>query len=204
MISFTEIKADKLQLTAGVRILKASDYNAYLGSKDLVDAAQKKAQDIETQAQLAYDKQKKRGYQAGLQQAQAEQTQLMLETLKQCDTYVQNQLPHLGEILQLAMQQLIADFDKEQLCLKMAQQAIESIAQQRQGVLRVNSKQLNFVKANLATLLKDHPEIVQLDVQADDRLSEGGCFLETPIGIIDASLDNQLANIRATFEQLQT
>ncbi len=40
-----------------------------------------------------------------------------------------------------------------------------------------------------------------LEVVGDARLDQGGCILETEIGIIDASLDSQLAALQAALTE---
>ncbi len=50
-------------------------------------------------------------------------------------------------------------------------------------------------------MLKDFPEVGYLEVVGDARLDQGGCILETEIGIIDASLDSQLAALQAALTE---
>lgn len=69
MVSFVEIKTDNLQLAPGLKVLKAKDYVSYLDSQHLVEAANSKADSIIAKAQQAYETEKQRGYQDGLEQA---------------------------------------------------------------------------------------------------------------------------------------
>lgn len=67
MVSFVEIKTDNLQLAPGLKVLKAKDYVSYLDSQHLVEAANSKADSIIAKAQQAYETEKQRGYQDGLE-----------------------------------------------------------------------------------------------------------------------------------------
>lgn len=66
MVSFVEIKTDNLQLAPGLKVLKAKDYVSYLDSQHLVEAARSKAESIITKADEAYELERQRGYQDGI------------------------------------------------------------------------------------------------------------------------------------------
>ncbi|MDW2041094.1 SctL family type III secretion system stator protein VscL, partial [Vibrio sp. 2130-1] len=87
MVSFVEIKTDNLQLAPGLKVLKAKDYVSYLDSQHLVEAANSKADSIIAKAQQAYETEKQRGYQDGLEQAKIENAQAMVATLARCNEY---------------------------------------------------------------------------------------------------------------------
>ena len=66
------------------------------------------------------------------------------------------------------------------------------VSNQKQVTVRVNPEQVQAVRDQIARVHKDFPEIGYLEISADARLDQGGCILETEVGIIDASLDGQL------------
>lgn len=205
MYDFTEINTDKLQLSSHVKILKAKEYNRYLQAQELVDAAEKKAQDILKQAELTFEQQKQQGYQQGLLQAQQQQSQIMLATLEQCRQYYKSNENQIAKLVISAVRQLIGEFDDIELALKMTRQAMKSINNQRQVTLHVAPSQLDEVKTRLGQVLKEFPEISYAEVTPDDRVEPGGCLLETKVGVIDATLENQLDVIEeALYKQFNT
>ncbi len=205
MYDFTEINTDKLQLSSHVKILKAKEYNRYLQAQELVDAAEKKAQDILRQAELTFEQQKQQGYQQGLLQAQQQQSQIMLATLEQCRQYYKSNENQIAKLVISAVRQLIGEFDDIELALKMTRQAMKSINNQRQVTLHVAPSQLDEVKTRLGQVLKEFPEISYAEVTPDDRVEPGGCLLETKVGVIDATLENQLDVIEeALYKQFNT
>jgi flagellar biosynthesis/type III secretory pathway protein FliH len=44
---------------------------------------------------------------------------------------------------------------------------------------------------------------LHLEPRADDRVSRGGCILETPLGIVDARLEVQLAALERALGQVR-
>lgn len=195
MYHFTEITADKLQLASHVKILKASDYNQYLSAQAIVEAAEKKAADIIQSANDIFLKQKALGYEAGLNQVKENQSQIILKTLEKCREYLINSKLQLTKIVIQAIRKLVGEFDDVELALKITNQAIDSVSNQREIILRVAAEQENDIKARLDDIRQQHPEIIHIEVTADERVEPGGCLLETKIGVIDATLKNQLTAI---------
>jgi len=203
MYDFTEITTDKLQLSSHVKVLKAKEYNRYLQAQELVDAAEKKAADIIKQAEQTYQQQKELGYQEGLKQAKQLQSKLMLDTIAQCQRYYKNNEQQLAQLVVQAVRQLIGEFDNVELALNMTRQAMLSISNQRQVTLHIAPSQVDKVKARLGKVMKQFPEVSYAEVVADERVEEGGCLLETKVGVIDATLENQLCVVEeAIYKQL--
>lgn len=59
--------------------------------------------------------------------------------------------------------------------------------------LRVAPELEEKLRTRVAEILHGKPEISYLEVVGDAALQEGGCRLETEAGIVDASLDTQIA-----------
>lgn len=204
MFKFTEIKADKLQLVPGTNILKAADYNHYLGSQELVEAAEKKALDIITSANNEFEKQKQLGFAHGMEEAKQQQAQMMLTTINQCHQYFIDQTPIIAELVMRAMKQLVDDFDDVELTLHMTRKALSTVTNQRKVTLHVAPALVEEVKAQLAQLMKQFPETSYVEVVADQRVEPGGCLLETQVGVIDATIENQISAIESLLFDLDT
>jgi type III secretion protein L len=53
----------------------------------------------------------------------------------------------------------------------------------------------------IAEILSSYPNIDGIEILADERLSQNQLILESPIGIVDASIDTQLAAISDAFSR---
>lgn len=78
------------------------------------------------------------------------------------------------------------------MTLQVVREALALVSNQKQVVVRVNPDQAGAIREQIAKVHKDFPEISYLEVTADARLDQGGCILETEVGIIDASIDGQI------------
>ncbi|CAJ1920786.1 HrpE/YscL family type III secretion apparatus protein [Aeromonas jandaei] len=192
MLPFVEIKSEHLQLAPGQRILRSHDYQAHLSAQALVDAARAQAADIVEEARAVYEEQKQLGWQAGIEEARREQAVLVHQTQLQCQQYYRTVEQQMSEVVLQAVRKILHDYDQVALTLKVVREALSLVSNQKQVTVRVNPEQLQAVRDQIARVHKDFPEIGYLEISADARLDQGGCILETEVGIIDASLDGQL------------
>ncbi|MDC5807043.1 HrpE/YscL family type III secretion apparatus protein [Vibrio europaeus] len=201
MVSFVEIKTDNLQLAPGLKVLKAREYLSYLDSQHLVEAAHAKADSIVKSAQQAYESEKQRGYQDGLQRAEIENAQTMIATLAKCnDYYLQVEQKMTGVVLD-AVRKIIDTFDDVDTTVSVVREALQLVSNQKQVILHVHPEQVIDVRDKVSSVLSDFPEVGYVEVVADARLKNGGCILETEVGIIDASIDGQLQALKQAMEK---
>ncbi|MDC5707117.1 HrpE/YscL family type III secretion apparatus protein [Vibrio europaeus] len=201
MVSFVEIKTDNLQLAPGLKVLKAREYLSYLDSQHLVEAAHAKADSIVESAQQAYESEKQRGYQDGLQRAEIENAQTMIATLAKCnDYYLQVEQKMTGVVLD-AVRKIIDTFDDVDTTVSVVREALQLVSNQKQVILHVHPEQVIDVRDKVSSVLSDFPEVGYVEVVADARLKNGGCILETEVGIIDASIDGQLQALKQAMEK---
>ncbi|HGS5725901.1 TPA: SctL family type III secretion system stator protein VscL [Vibrio parahaemolyticus] len=203
MVSFVEIKTDNLQLAPGLKVLKAKDYVSYLDSQHLVEAANSKADSIIAKAQQAYETEKQRGYQDGLEQAKIENAQAMVATLARCNEYYLQVERKMTNVVLDAVRKIIDTFDDVDTTISVVREALQLVSNQKQVILHVHPEQVVDVREKVAGVLSDFPEVGYVDVVADARLKNGGCILETEVGIIDASIDGQIQALKqAIVKQL--
>ena len=192
MLPFVEIKSEHLQLEPSQRILRSQDYQSYLSAQALVEAAREQAAEIVQEARTVYEQQRELGWQAGMEQARREQAVLIHQTQLQCQEYYRTVEQQMSEVVLQAVRKILHDYDQVALTLKVVREALSLVSNQKQVTVRVHPEQVTAVRDQIARVHKDFPEIGYLDISADARLDQGGCILETEVGIIDASLDGQL------------
>ncbi|KAA1194882.1 HrpE/YscL family type III secretion apparatus protein [Photorhabdus heterorhabditis] len=192
MLPFIKITKEHLQLSPELLILRKADYQTCLSAESLLDAARAQAREIEREAQTVYEQQKELGWQAGIDAARAEQASLIHQTQLQCQQYYRQIEQQMSDVVLQAVRKILKNYDQISLTLQVVREALSLVSNQKQVILRVNPEQAATVREQISRVHKDFPEIGYLEVTADDRLDQGGCILETEVGIIDASLDSQL------------
>jgi type III secretion protein L len=201
MLPFIEIKNNQIALAPDQVLLRSADYQKYLTVSGLVDVARKRAQDIEQGAQNVYEKHKRLGYEAGIEESGIEQATLIQETLLQCQDYYRQIEQQMSEVVLQAVRKILRDYDSTELTLQVTREALSLVSNQKSVILHVEPEQVANVRERIFRVLKDYPEVRHIEVIPDARLDQGGCILETEIGIIDASIDGQLAALKLALSQ---
>ncbi|WP_318429390.1 HrpE/YscL family type III secretion apparatus protein [Photobacterium leiognathi] len=196
MVSFAEIKTNNLQLAPGIKVLKAKDYVTYLDSQHLIEDAHSKAESIIVKADEAYELERQRGYQDGIDQVKKENAETMMATLAQCsEYYLQVEQKMTGVVLD-AVRKIISNFDDVETTASVVREALQLVRNQKKIILHVHPEQVTKVREKVSSILSDFPEVGYVDVIADACLKHGGCILETENSIIDASIDGQLQALK--------
>lgn len=193
MLPFIEIKSDQVLLAPDQVVLRSTDYQGYLTANQLVELARERAQAIEQGAHDVYQQQKALGWQAGVEQARIQQATLIQETLVQCNQYYRQVEQQMSEVVLQAVRKILKQYDNTELALSVTREALSLVSNQKHVILHVQPEQVVAMREQVSQVLKDFPEVGYVEVVADARLDQGGCILETEIGIIDASVDGQLA-----------
>ena len=193
MLPFIEIKSDQVLLAPDQVVLRSADYQAYLTANQLVELARERAQAIEQGARDVYEQQKALGWQAGVDEARTSQATLIQETLQQCNQYYRAVEQKMSDVVLHAVRKILKQYDNTELALSVTREALSLVSNQKHVILHVQPEQVVAMREQVSQVLKDFPEVGYVEVVADARLDQGGCILETEIGIIDASVDGQLA-----------
>lgn len=193
MLPFIEIKSDQVLLAPDQVVLRSTDYQGYLTANQLVELARERAQAIEQGAHDVYQQQKALGWQAGVEEARIQQATLIQETLVQCNQYYRQVEQQMSEVVLQAVRKILKQYDNTELALSVTREALSLVSNQKHVILHVQPEQVVAMREQVSQVLKDFPEVGYVEVVADARLDQGGCILETEIGIIDASVDGQLA-----------
>lgn len=204
MFAFIELKTDHLQLAPGQKVLKAIEYSRYLQAAELVAAAKDKASQIEREAHEAYETEKRRGYQDGINEARQLQSEMLIEAQTARDQFLKHADQQLAELVMSAVKTIVHGFDQTDLTLKITREALTHARHQKSVSLRVHPDQADNVSQRVQELLDGLPDIGFVEVQADPRVKYSGCLLETETGVVDASLDSQLAALEAGIRKSLT
>ena len=183
----------------GQTLLKAADYTRFVAAEELLVMARKEAEAIRQAAKEAYDAEKQRGYAEGLVEGKMEMAERMLDTISSGVDYLEGLEGTIVDLVMNAMSKVIDGFDDKTRVLGIVRKALGYVRSQKRVVLRISPEDADIVQAELATLLRDFPGVGILDVAPDPRLASGACILESELGLIDASLEVQLAGIRRAF-----
>lgn len=199
-------------MNAARKVIKAEDYLLYIEAADIIARAKDKAADIIqgakqeaesiiTSAGEAYEQEKKRGYQDGVdigeRKIAAEVTNTVIDTV----AYLESVEKMIIETIISAIKLILNEVGDEQVIQQLAQKAVHTSRDQKHIILRVSTEHASSVRKKIEELQESFTDQRYVEVIADSTRNSGTCVVETKMGSIDVSLDVQLETIRASLER---
>lgn len=176
-------------------VLSGEDYASLTEGDSLVEAAKREAEIIRREAEEAYQKRLEEGYEAGLEKGKAEIAERMVDYMGQSAAYFSKVEGVLVDVVMKAARRILGEFDQKELVERVVKRALEATRNEGHVIVRVAPALSDHLQSRISHILEDFPKIEFLEVVPDQRIPEGGCILETEVGIVDASLETQLKAI---------
>lgn len=184
------------------KILKAEDYSAYLKVHEVIALAKKKAEGIVKDAKTAYENEKQRGYEEGMEAGNQKISELMIESAARSVKNFEEFENDVIEVVGDALKKILGEFDNRELISRVVKNALATVRNQKKVTVIVNPTDSDFVHERVNELLALYPAINTIDVLSDARVQAGGCKIETEMGVVDATLDTQLEAIRKSLTKV--
>ena len=190
------------QIDPTVRILRADAYAGLVDADALIAQARAQADAIVAGAQAAFVAEQERGYADGRESALMDQAEKMIETVGRTVDYFTNVENEMIDLVMMAVRKVVDGFDDREKTLIVVRNALAVVRNQKQMTLRLHPDEVETVRARVNDLLAAYPGVGYLDILADGRLEPGSCILESEIGLVEASLEAQIAAVRNAFERM--
>ncbi|PJE79770.1 Yop proteins translocation protein L [invertebrate metagenome] len=191
----------QLHVDPSCKVLKAKDYALYMDAQSIIAEAKKQAESIGQQAQEDYQKEKAKGYEDGVDQSKIDQADQILKVVSRTINYLASIEKVMAELLMSSIRKIIGEFDQDKLAISLVKNALQHVRNEKQVTIRVPATQYGMVKERLNDILASYKGVGFIDLISDPRLSTGDCIMESEIGVIEASIDVQLAALQKRFEQ---
>ncbi|MFJ1302003.1 HrpE/YscL family type III secretion apparatus protein [Pseudomonadota bacterium AL_CKDN230030165-1A_HGKHYDSX7] len=189
------------RLDPAARIVRAADHAALLQADALVAQAREQADAIVAQAQSAFEAERERGYADGKEEALMGQAERMIETVGRTIEYFAGVENEMVDLVMSSVRKVIDGFDDREKVMIVVRNALAVVRNQKQMTLRLHPDEVETVRGHINDLLAAYPGVGYLDILADGRLARGACILESEIGMVEASLENQIQALRTAFQR---
>ena len=183
-------------------VLKAQDAQVWLQAQDVLAQAQAQAQRIKELAQHEREEERKRGYEEGMAQAQMEQVDHMLQTAERTVAHFANMEQRTVELVMQALRRVVADFSDKERVISVVKSGLAVLRNQKQLTLRISPEHVDVVRDSARQLLESFPGVGMLDIVADPRLKGDATILESELGVVQASMAQQLHAIEEGFRKV--
>ncbi len=197
MSNFIKIKSLETDLKPGEKIIKAHDYAYFIKSKLIA----KEAEENKRKGELAATEALLKAVQNGIAQGEEESRKQLAEQMLKASSDTLEQLAKvekdLLDVVINAVRKIIEDYDDDKLALAMVRNGLKLVCKSQRVIVRVHPKKIDKLMQGLMSL---NHNIDFLEIMPDENLSGVDCVLESDIGIVRASLEEQLQHIENSIK----
>lgn len=131
-------------------------------------------------------------------------TSTLLKIQRAQDLFIDEYQNEIGRFaIEVARAILKHEIEVDPLALcDMAEQAVAEVKEAKWAVLNLSRELVPLVELLQSELPEKCPSIGKLDV-VGRPIDKGSCIVDTPNGLIDASIEEQLRNLALRFEQIK-
>lgn len=189
MDKFISVKSLDSQLEPGQKILKSNDYKQLLDYEGILHklAVREKQRQIAAAEQL--EKAIRRGKDEGMEQANKELANQLLNFTLEMHERLSEVEQSLVYVVSEAVRKIIRDFDDETLVKNTVRSGLELVRSSKKLIVRVHPQMQSTVQEQLGEFEKS---ISHIEVLPDMALKLDECVLESDVGIVSASVEQQV------------
>ena len=196
------VKKNDLELVSSGRLVKAADVAAVKTAGEIIAAAEAEAARLKAAAVQAYEDEKRRGFEEGLQNGLKKVIEDKLDFVYESAAHMESLEGKLADIVIKALYKCVSQIGDKTLVIEIIRKIMKAVVRnQRQIVLKVAPDMVGTVNARLNEILADFPVLERVEVVEDARLKGSAAIIETEAGIADASVETQLAAIEKSIRK---
>lgn len=177
-------------------VLRRADAGAMAEAGQIITRAREEAARIAQEAATAFEAEKQRGFDEGMAEAARQAAASRIEDHAHLNDALDALESDVAELVLGSVKQVLRSFDDETLSREVVRSALAAMRSEKRAQLHVAPSAYHTVKAAMADLLTDYPEIELVDVITDPDLTPPNLRLESSLGVVDFSLDNALDDLR--------
>ena len=182
--------------------VSAEEVGAIATAEQVIAAAEAEARRIAEEAKAAAEAAKKKGYEDGLAEGRAQILMQKLDLLDESVRYMESVELKMADIVMKALKKCVAEIGDKELVVQIVKKSMQAVVRnQRQITVKVAAEMVPVVRARLNEILKDFPSVAAANVVEDAHLSGSACVVETEAGLVEASVEGQLAAIEKSIRK---
>ena len=189
-------------LVSDRRLVKATDAATVRTAAEIIASAEAEAARIREEAKAAYEAERKRGYDKGLQDGKMEITMQKLDLVDKSVAFMESVEGKMADVIMKALKMCVVEIGDKEMVINIVRKTMNAVIRtQRHVTLKVAPEMTGVVRERIAAFRSDYPTVETFDVVEDPRLKGPACILETEAGVADASVDTQLAAIEKSIKR---
>lgn len=196
------VKKPDFVLATDRRLVKATEMATVRSAEEIIAAAEADAARIREEAKVAFEEEKKRGYDKGIADGKMEIAMQKLDLLDSSVAFMEGVEQKMADVVMKALKSFVVEVGDREMVVNIVRKTLNAVIRtQRHVTLKVAPEMVGVVKERVAAFRQDYPTVETFDVIEDSRLKGSACILETEAGVADASVETQLAAIEKSLQR---
>ena len=202
MYLFSMIKGGNVHTANSRKIIPKAEYSTLMQAKDILDQAHKEREELLEETRKECEELKKQAEAQGFQKG----LEMFNDQIMGLETSIKTTRHELqAQVLPLALkaskrivgEELTLNPDS---IVNIVQQAIRPVTTHQQVKIYVNKADMGKLIAHRDDLKMKFEKLESLTIEERSDISEGSCIIETEVGIINATLENQWRALEGAFD----
>ncbi len=196
------LKRKSFEVESSTPLVTADEAASVARAEDVIAAAEAEAARIVEIAGKEREEERKRGYEDGIAEGRAEILAQKLDLVDESVRYMESIEGKVTDIVVKALRKCVVEIGDRELVAQIVKRSMLAVVRnQRQITIKVNPEMVPVVKERLQSILADFPSVSFADVVDDAHLAATACVVETEAGIVEASIEGQLAAIEKSVRK---
>jgi type III secretion protein L len=189
------------RLPSGAHVIKAAEVEPIAAATRLLVDAEAEAARIRDAARVAYQEEKIRGYEEGLEQARIAAVGRLLSETRTLDEALARSQGELTKLVVHAVRKLIDGFSDIERAEAVVRGALKQMRKEKRIQLYVSSAHHAHFRDRIAGIIASLPEIDLVDVIEDSALEPPRVIVESSIGRVDGHFAERLEELEALLRR---
>jgi type III secretion protein L len=167
----------------------------------LIDVATERARNIIADANGAHEAERRKGYAKGLDEARREQATQVIENVARNIDFLEKSEDWIVDLVMQAVRKVIEGFGDRERTVAAVRSVLAIARDQKQVTLRLSPEQADALRAQIQDMMAAYPSIGFIEVVSERQLTGDTCVMESEMGVVEASIEIQLAAIQSAFDR---
>lgn len=200
----TLIYGDKISLQPKKRVIDKELFSTLINGKELIERIEQDSKQYRIDVSKECEEIKEKAYQKGFEEGFlrfAEQMRALEEEIKKVRTDMEKTIAPVA--LKAAKRIVGKEIElRPEAVSDIIASHLKAVAQHKKVTIWVNKQDFDVVDKKKDELKKHFEALEAFSLRPRDDITPGGCIIETEVGIINATIENQWAILERAFEKL--
>lgn len=174
------------------KIVKAADLRLLREAANVLEKAREHAAGVNASLERVEEEARSRGEARGLEEGRREAAVQHWKTILSTVSYLRGIEESLVRTVTDSLRRIVMEIPPQERIVQLVGRALQDLSAVQKVVVNVHPDDVRVVTSEVNAMETSLPAGVFIEVRQRPDLSPGNCLLETPLGVVDASLEAQL------------